>query len=76
MVRLEAMFWEILNTHKISSTLLYTVGPKSEHIFIPFNLTEEAKDYLLMVDKFDRHFKPERNVIHERAMFHPRSQRW
>ena len=27
-----------------------------------------------VLDKFDGHFRPERNIIHERAMFHQRSQ--
>ena len=57
------------------STLLYTMGAESEYVFTQFGLTEdEAKHYTLVVGKFDGHFRPERNVIHERAMFHERSQ--
>ena len=51
------------------------MGAESEYVFTQFGLTEdEAKDYTLVVGKFDGHFRPERNVIHERAMFHERSQ--
>ena len=51
------------------------MGTENEYVFTQFGLTEdEAKDYTLVVGKFDGHFRPERNVIHERAMFHQRSQ--
>ena len=57
------------------STLLYTMGPESEHIFAQFGLKDkEDKEYELVVKKFDEHFRPERNIIHERAMFHQRCQ--
>lgn len=57
------------------STLLYTMGNESEYVFTQFALDEkEAKDYAFVLDKFDGHFRPERNIIHERAMFHQRSQ--
>ena len=58
------------------NTLLYTMGPESEHIFAQFALTEaESKSYATVADKFKEHFTPKRNVIHERAMFHQRNQR-
>ena len=57
------------------STLLYTMGNESEYVFTHFALDEkEAKDYGYVIGKFDEHFRPEKNIIHERAMFHQRSQ--
>ena len=51
------------------------MGAESEYVFTQFGLTEdEAKDYTLVIGRFEGHFRPERNVIHERAMFHQRSQ--
>ena len=56
------------------STLLYTMGSESKYVFTQFALDEkEARDYTFVVGKLDKHFRPVRNVIHERAMFHQRS---
>ncbi|CAB4036486.1 Retrovirus-related Pol poly from transposon opus, partial [Paramuricea clavata] len=58
------------------STLLYTMGNESsKYVFTQFALNEkEAKDYAFVLNKFDGHFRPERNIIHKRAMLHERSQ--
>ena len=57
------------------STLLYTMVSESEYVFTQFALDEkESRDYTFVIGKFDEHFRPERNVIHKRAMFHQRSQ--
>ncbi|XP_041638494.1 ral GTPase-activating protein subunit beta-like [Cheilinus undulatus] len=59
------------------NTLLYAMGKGAEPIFSTFTLTEEDnEDYNGAVIKmFDEHFVPKRNIIHERACFHRRSQR-
>jgi len=52
------------------------MGPESEHIYGQFGLTEdEQKNYDHVIAAFDRHFSPQKNVIHERAMFHQRIQK-
>lgn len=57
------------------NTLLYTMGPQSEGIFSQFSLSaEESKKYEVVMEMFDSHFSPKRNVIHERAMFNKRDQ--
>ena len=51
------------------------MGSESEYVFAQFALDEkETRDYEFVVGKFDEYFRPERNVIHERAMFLQRSQ--
>ncbi len=60
------------------STLIYAMGPEAEHIFSSFTFTAQEdgeKDFDLVLQKFHEHFLPKRNVIHERACFHQRSQR-
>ena len=58
------------------SSLIYSMGPQAEGIFSQFNLNAaDSKDYEKVVEKFDEHFTPQRNVIHERAQFHKRQQR-
>lgn len=57
------------------STLLYTMGPQAEHIFKSFNLSEaDAVVLKTVLEKFDSHFQPRRNIIHERALFNTRTQ--
>ena len=58
------------------STLIYTMGSEVEHIFKSFNFEEEGDEKRLnkVIEKFDEHFVPKRNVIHERAKFHQRKQ--
>ena len=56
------------------STLLYTMGPESKHIFAQFSLKDKEDKKYELVKKFDEHFQSERNVIHEQAMFHQRCQ--
>ena len=57
------------------NTLLYAMGPQSEGVFSQFSLSEDdSKKYDVVITKFDNHFAPKRNVIHERAMFNKRDQ--
>jgi hypothetical protein len=58
------------------SSLIYAMGSEAEHIYKTFKFAKTGDDekYDLVLDKFDGHFVPKRNIIHERAKFHQRSQ--
>lgn len=57
------------------NTLLYAMGKESEPIFSTFMFPVNVKDYYdEVLRKFNEHFVPRRNTIHERACFHRRSQ--
>ena len=58
------------------NALIYTMGKEAEHIFKAFTFGEgDEKKYAKVIEKFDDHFIPKRNVIHERACFHRCVQR-
>ena len=58
------------------SSLIYSMSSDAERVFSQFNLSEdEGKNYDSVLEKFNTHFVPQVNVIHERATFHKRSQR-
>ncbi len=59
------------------NSLLYAMGKQAEPIFGTFTFSaEEENDYYnAVVKRFDEHFVPKRNLIHDRACFHKRSQR-
>ena len=58
------------------NALIYTMGKDAEHIFKAFTFTGgNEKKYAKVIEKFDEHFIPKRNVIHERACFHQRVQK-
>lgn len=59
------------------NSLLYAMGKDAEAIFGSFTFAEasHANNYETVVGKFNEHFVPRRNVIHERACFHQRAQR-
>ena len=50
------------------SAFIYTMGREAEHVFKSFTLVEgdDAKIDVILA-KFDEHFVPKRNIIHERA---------
>lgn len=57
------------------STLIYSMGDQADDILMSFKLSsDEMKSYETIVEKFDRHFVPQHNVIFERAMFNQRNQ--
>ena len=57
------------------NTLLYTMGEGAEDIFQSFNLSEEyAKNYDVVVERFQRHFVSRRNINFERAKFNSHKQ--
>lgn len=58
------------------NSLLYAMGKDAEPVFSTFTFTEqqEANYFDTVMAEFDEHFVPKRNVIHERACFHRRSQ--
>ena len=65
-------------------TLIYTMGQEAEQVYKSFGLIDEAdddndgyneaNDYAKVMELFDTHFVPKRNVIFERARFHSRTQ--
>lgn len=64
------------------NSLLYAMGREAEPIYdsFVFPAATEARphpeyEFNLVMEKFDEHFVPKRNVIHDRACFHKRSQR-
>lgn len=58
------------------SSLIYAMGSESEQIFKSFTFdTEEAKkNFDTVLGKFDNHFEPRNNIIHERSLFNRRDQ--
>jgi len=57
------------------STLIYSMGDRSEDILKSFALSEEdAKKYETVIGKFNNYFGKRRNVIYDRARFNSRSQ--
>ena len=58
------------------SVLICTMGREAEHVYKSFTLAEgdDAK-FDVILAKFDEHFVPKRNIVHERARFHQRNQK-
>ena len=59
------------------SCLIYAMGSAAEQIYETFNYDESdtANPSLLAVlDKFDGHFTPQKNIIHVRSIFYQRTQ--
>ena len=57
------------------NTLLYAMGKEAEPIFSTFTFPDGLEDYFgETLKRFDEHFVPKRNIIHERACFHRRQQ--
>lgn len=58
------------------SSLIYAMGKQAEGIFNSFTFTPatDSSVYDKVLTKFNDHFIPKRNVIHERAIFHKRQQ--
>lgn len=59
------------------NSLLYAMGKQAEPIFSTFTFSAEDENqyYNAVVKKFDEHFVPKRNLIHDRTCFHKRNQR-
>ena len=53
------------------STLIYCMGPEAEQVFSSFTFEEDSDkdDYDKVLEKFDSHFIPKKNIIFERAKF-------
>jgi len=58
------------------SSLIYSMGPEAEQIFSTFIFNADGDDtkYDVVMDKFDSHFVPRRNTIHERSTFNKSEQ--
>jgi hypothetical protein len=54
------------------ASLIYAMGPEAENVFRQFQFAEDGdKDkWEPVLQKFDEHFIPQKNVIHHRAVFH------
>ena len=58
------------------NALIYAMGKEAEHIFKAFTFEEGCqKKFNVVSKKFEEHFVPKRNIIHERACFHRRVQK-
>ena len=63
------------------NSLLYSMGKDAEPIYESFVYTEDDDNdnpelnYEIVIARFDDHFVPRRNVIHDRACFHKRVQK-
>lgn len=56
------------------SALIYSMGPEAEKIFTVFS-EENFAEFSEVLNCFNNHFIPKVNTIHERALFHQRSQK-
>ena len=57
------------------ASLIYSMGPEAENLFKSFNLSEDDADkYDTVMEKFQSHFIPKRNVNYERAVFPKRQE--
>ena len=57
------------------SSLIYAMGPTAEQIYEAFNFSEDDDATIKQVlDRFDGHFTPQKNIIHVRSMFYQISQ--
>ena len=58
------------------ASLKYCMGPDAEDVIKTFNLSvEDAKDYNVVIEKFDNYFNPRKNVLRLRRIFYKRVQR-
>ena len=58
------------------STLIYALGKEADKVFktFTFNNAADANIYELVLQKFNDHFVPRTNILHERAKFYNRHQ--
>ncbi|XP_050516691.1 uncharacterized protein LOC126891558 [Diabrotica virgifera virgifera] len=54
--------------------LVYLMGAEAEEIITQFNLTPAQQVYSIIIEKFDAHFIPQKNVIFKRFKFNTPSQ--
>ena len=52
------------------------MGKEAEHVLKAFTFVEgDEKKYAKVIEKFEDHFVPKKNIIYERACFHRRVQK-
>ena len=58
------------------NTLLHVAGPEAIRIYNTFEYNEEEdrEDVNTLLNKFDEHFLPQKNLSYERHIFHTRMQ--
>ena len=59
------------------STLIYALGKEADKVFktFTFNNAADANKYELVLQKFNDHFLPRTDILHERAKFYNRHQK-
>ena len=59
------------------STLIYALGKEADKVFktFTFNNAADANKYELVLQKFNDHFVPRTNILHERTKFYNRYQK-
>ena len=58
------------------ASLKYCMGPDAEDVIKTFILSaDDAKDYDVVIGKFDSYFNPRKNVLRLRRTFYKRVQR-
>ena len=64
----------ILTLEQQVSTLIYALGKEADKVFktFTFNNAADANKYELVLQKFNDHFVPRTNILHERAKFYNR----
>ena len=56
------------------SSLIYAMGPEAEKLYTTFTGMDDNTTLQQVLAKFDEHFVPRVNVLHERALFYSRAQ--
>jgi hypothetical protein len=52
------------------SALVHAMGEEAEQVFVQFGLSDDnSKKYDEVLKKFEEHFQPCKNIVHERVMF-------
>ena len=70
------MDWETKGKNVQVNTLLHVAGPEAIKIYNTFEYIEEEdrEDVNTLLNKFDEHFLPQKNLSYERHIFHTRVQ--
>ena len=64
-----------IDDSEVINLLVYSMGTKAEDIMLSFKLSEaQKKKYSVVMQRFDDHYLPKRNIIFERTQFNKRVQ--
>ena len=56
------------------SSLIYAMGPEAKKIYTTFTGMDDNTMLQQVLDKFDEHFVPRVNLLHEQALFYSCAQ--